>query len=155
MNRRLEQFLKAENISQSQFADNIGVARGSVSHILAGRNKPGFDFLLNMAKAYPSLNLDWLITGKGRMYGGGKTPSTLFDEEDGWQQTRPQGLPIAEAVSITTQQRQPEEEKVPQEGGPSKAIASVDITQCSENKRDISKIVVFFEDNTYQEFRKL
>ena len=62
MNRRLQQFLRAENISQSQFADTIGVARASVSHILAGRNKPGFDFLLAMSKHYPSLNLEWLIT---------------------------------------------------------------------------------------------
>ena len=50
MNTRLQQFLSAENISQSQFADTIGVARASVSHILAGRNKPGFDFLVGMSQ---------------------------------------------------------------------------------------------------------
>ena len=68
MNTRLQQFLGAENISQSQFADSIGVARASVSHILAGRNRPGFDFIEQMALHFPSLSLDWLITGKGRMY---------------------------------------------------------------------------------------
>ena len=45
MNIRLQQFLSAENLSQAQFADIIGVARASVSHIIAGRNKPGFDFI--------------------------------------------------------------------------------------------------------------
>ena len=40
MNRRLLQFLAAENISQAAFADKIHVARASVSHILKGRNKP-------------------------------------------------------------------------------------------------------------------
>ncbi len=68
MNSRLVRFLEAENISQSQFADSIGVARASISHIIAGRNKPGFDFLEKMASCYPSLNIEWLITGKGRMY---------------------------------------------------------------------------------------
>lgn len=68
MNGRLVRFLEAENISQSQFADSIGVARASISHIIAGRNKPGFDFLEKMASCYPSLNIEWLITGKGRMY---------------------------------------------------------------------------------------
>lgn len=68
MNTRLQQFLTAENISQSQFADSIGVARASISHILSGRNKPGFDFLESTARRYPSLNLEWLITGNGRMY---------------------------------------------------------------------------------------
>ena len=77
MNKRLEQFLKAENISQSQFADTIGVARANISHIIAGRNKPGFDFLQRMSKHYPSLNLEWLITGKGRMF---NTKNLLFDQ---------------------------------------------------------------------------
>ena len=68
MNRRLQKFLDAENVSQSQFADSINVARASVSHIIAGRNKPGFDFVEKMARAYPMLNVEWLITGKGKMY---------------------------------------------------------------------------------------
>ena len=68
MNDRLQQFLSAENINQAQFADNIGVARASVSHILAGRNKPGYDFILNMMKRYPDLNVEWLLTGVGKMY---------------------------------------------------------------------------------------
>lgn len=70
MNKRLQQFLTVENITQSQFAERIGVAKASVSHILAGRNRPGFDFIESMANYYPSLNLEWLITGKGKMFKG-------------------------------------------------------------------------------------
>jgi len=68
MNSRLLQFLAAENISQSQFADTIGVARASVSHIIAGRNRPGYDFITSVMKHYPSLNVEWLLAGKGKMY---------------------------------------------------------------------------------------
>ena len=68
MNTRLQQFLGAENLSQSQFADEIGVARASVSHILAGRNKPGYEFLTGIMMRYPNLNMEWLLLGKGRMY---------------------------------------------------------------------------------------
>ncbi len=68
MNRRLLQFLQARNISQTQLADTLSVARGSVSHILSGRNKPGYDFLESLLLHYPELNLDWLLTGKGEMY---------------------------------------------------------------------------------------
>ncbi|MBR4775589.1 MAG: helix-turn-helix transcriptional regulator [Bacteroidales bacterium] len=70
MNRRLLQFLQAENITQAQLADTLSVARGSVSHILAGRNRPGYDFLESLLLHYPSLNLDWLMTGRGKMYRG-------------------------------------------------------------------------------------
>ncbi len=62
------QFLQAENITQSQFADTLSVARGSVSNILSGRNKPGYEFLESLILHYPNLNLEWLMSGKGRMY---------------------------------------------------------------------------------------
>ena len=68
MNQRLQQFLSAENISQAQFADSIDVARASVSHVLAGRNKPGYDFIRSISEHYPKLSLEWLISGKGKMY---------------------------------------------------------------------------------------
>ena len=75
MNKRLQQFLSAENISQSQLADTLNVARAGVSHIIAGRNRPGFDFLESMALHYPQLSMEWLLTGKGKMY----KENTLFD----------------------------------------------------------------------------
>lgn len=62
------QFLQAENISQSQFADCLKVSRGTLSHILSGRNRPGYDFLESVMLHYPSLSIDWLMTGRGRMY---------------------------------------------------------------------------------------
>lgn len=75
MNKRLQQFLNAENISQSQLADTLDVARAGVSHIIAGRNKPGFDFLESMTLHYPQLSMEWLLTGKGKMY----KENSLFD----------------------------------------------------------------------------
>ena len=45
MRTRLQQFLQAENLSPSRFADQIGIQRSGMSHILSGRNKPGFDFI--------------------------------------------------------------------------------------------------------------
>ena len=75
MNKRLQQFLSAEGITQSEFADRLGVARASISHILAGRNKPGFDFLQSLLKHYPTLSIEWLISGKGKMYQSAAKPS--------------------------------------------------------------------------------
>ncbi|MBO4743698.1 MAG: helix-turn-helix transcriptional regulator [Bacteroidales bacterium] len=109
MNDRLQKFLAAENISQSQLADTLGVARASISHIISGRNKPGFDFLESMAVNFPALSIEWLITGKGKMYRGG---DPLSAEENA------SGL-----FSLS----------------------------CPADK--IDRIVVFFSDGTYKEFR--
>lgn len=142
MNKRLEQFLKAENISQSQFADSIGVARASVSHILAGRNKPGFDFLVNMSRQYPALNLEWLITGKGKMFSGG-TGSTLFDDDENPAISAPQT-----GVQENTQTAKAAQEK------PEPKASTIDVsTQIFDTKRNVSKIIIFFDDNTYQELK--
>jgi transcriptional regulator with XRE-family HTH domain len=68
MNDRILKFLAAENISATLFADNIGVQRSGVSHILSGRNKPSFDFIEKLMRTYPKLSADWLILGSGSMY---------------------------------------------------------------------------------------
>ena len=83
MNGRLQRFLEAENISQSQFAESIGVARAGISHIIAGRNKPGFDFIERMARKYPALNIEWLVTGRGRMYKQNQENDALQPENGG------------------------------------------------------------------------
>ena len=146
MNKRLEQFLRAENISQAQFADSIGVARASVSHILAGRNKPGFDFLLSMSRQYPALNLEWLITGKGKMFNSGTAPATLFDDES--------------SPKTDTAQQAREKTQTPQaadknsQSSPIPEAITKDIpVQLSDTKRNVSKIIIFFDDNTYQELK--
>jgi transcriptional regulator with XRE-family HTH domain len=120
MNRRLLQFLQAENITQTQLADTLSVARGSVSNILAGRNKPGYDFLESLILHYPNLNLEWLLSGKGKMY---------HENEN--------GMPI---------------ESTPQQDEP----VQLDLfsLQSPANNREISRIMVFFTDKTFQEFRQ-
>ena len=101
MNRRLLQFLQAENITQAQFADTLSVARGSVSHILAGRNKPGYDFLESLLLHYPSLNLDWLMTGKGRMYRDEVAPDAAEGGQDTLFATLKAPLPARQIDRIT------------------------------------------------------
>ena len=105
MNQRLQQFLDAENISPSAFADNMEITRASVSHLLSGRNRPGFDFLERLSYRYPDLSLEWLITGHGRMY-------------------------------------KEQEEKVPEASQ----------TPIMPPPRKVSRILVFYDDNTFEEF---
>ena len=146
MNKRLQQFLAAENISQAQFADTIGVARASISHILAGRNKPGFDFIESTARHFPALNLEWLITGRGRMYNGTKTASDA-----------PAGpispLPAASDDSLFAEpeyRTEPPSSPLPE---PQKTFSnSLDrITQSIDNQKTITKVIIYYSDNTFQE----
>lgn len=181
MNTRLKQFLTAENISQSQFADTLGVARASISHILSGRNKPGFDFLASLARHYPSLNLTWLITGRGRMYGNSQQPAETYfavtsaasapqdeltddaispseDENGLFADLSPEisdsrgtteGWPAGNAPAGRRQEagavRTGSGAAGTRERGPQEYSAPA--------ARRISRVVVFFDDNTYQELK--
>ncbi len=68
MNRRLQQFLELENLSPARLADILEVQRSGMSHLLSGRNKPGYDFILKLLTKFPQLSADWFITGKGKPY---------------------------------------------------------------------------------------
>lgn len=68
MNERVQLILKTKNISASKFADEIGVQRSSISHIISGRNNPSLDFIQKILTRFPDINSNWLIFGKGGMY---------------------------------------------------------------------------------------
>ena len=62
---RLQQIIDFYSLSASAFADEIGVQRSSISHILSGRNKPSLDFVMKILSSFPEVDLYWLLNGKG------------------------------------------------------------------------------------------
>ena len=68
MKERILEFLRIENRSSAQFAEEIGVQPSSISHIISGRNNPSLDFVIKMLTKYPDISSDWLLFGKGQMY---------------------------------------------------------------------------------------
>ena len=157
MNTRLQQFLGAENLSQSQFADEIGVARASVSHILAGRNKPGYEFLTGIMMRYPNLNMEWLLLGKGRMY---KDARPALQDPVAPQAAVPAVTPAAEPedapadlFSTARESHISPETSLPQVEKPATPPSEPlpDVAQSADNQRKISKIIVFYDDYSFQE----
>ena len=67
MKDQLHRLMEAEGLSPAKFADEIGVQRSSISHIISGRNKPSYDFLIKVLKRFRGINAEWLLTGSGSM----------------------------------------------------------------------------------------
>lgn len=63
--KRLEFIMEHFGFNASSFADKIGVQRSSISHLLAGRNKPSLDFIMKILNLFPELNLYWVLDGSG------------------------------------------------------------------------------------------
>lgn len=68
MREKLLDLMQSEGPRSSQLADMLGINPAGISHILAGRNKPGFDLLQKILRRFPQINPDWLILDSGPMY---------------------------------------------------------------------------------------
>ncbi|MCI5580568.1 MAG: helix-turn-helix domain-containing protein [Phocaeicola plebeius] len=67
MKDRIYSIMQKEGLTNAEFADKIGISTSSLSHIFSGRNKPSLDVVMRIQKAYPSINLNWLLYGEGDM----------------------------------------------------------------------------------------
>lgn len=67
MNERLALIIKAKDITPAQLADELGVQRSGISHILNGRNNPSLDFVQKLLKLYPDISTQWFLYGEGPM----------------------------------------------------------------------------------------
>jgi len=64
---RILLILQIKNLSSSKFAEEIGVQRSGISHIISGRNKPSLEFVQKLLNRFPDISAEWLISGKGEM----------------------------------------------------------------------------------------
>ncbi len=67
MKERLAKFIKNQGLTASKFAEIMEIPPSNVSHLLSGRNNPGFEFMNKMIVRFPDVNPDWLIAGNGPM----------------------------------------------------------------------------------------
>ncbi|MFC2347385.1 MAG: helix-turn-helix domain-containing protein [Bacteroides sp.] len=75
--QRIATLIESLGMKTADFADKVGIQKSAVSHLIGGRNKPSFEVIGSMLQAFPELNPDWLILGKGDMWRKVETvPST-------------------------------------------------------------------------------
>jgi transcriptional regulator with XRE-family HTH domain len=131
MKDRLLKIIKNYNLTSSRFADELGVQRSGISHILSGRNQPSYDFIVKLLKRYPEIDPDWLLVGKGRMYRSpasekaGAEPDLFNSTEVGYTPDIP-----AESPEMTERSKP--------------AIVT--------NVTDIQQIVIFYPDGTFKPY---
>jgi len=68
MLERIKIWMNKINISQTNLAENIGVNKATISHIMSGRNKPSIDFFIKLKEYYTDLDLNWIISGQKTPY---------------------------------------------------------------------------------------
>jgi transcriptional regulator with XRE-family HTH domain len=146
MKDRIKSIIERENLTSKQFADKCDIQVSNVSHLLSGRSKPNLDTIGKIINAFPSLNTEWLITGKLPMYKYEKACDvTLFDsllESNSKNEfSEPQNTPFVD--------ENPSKQSVNQVVTPTTVIKEI-VKEIPPKK--IERIVVYYNDNTYESF---
>lgn len=68
LNKRIKEIIKTENMSDTQFANKIGVPQTTVSNIFKRDSDVKCSLLHKILDVYPCISPDWLLRGNGEMY---------------------------------------------------------------------------------------
>jgi len=141
MKERLLEFLRTENKSSAQFAEEIGVQPSGISHILSGRNNPSLDFVVKMLEKYQYLSTDWLLFGKGTMYKD-EQMKTLFDDESIIDRKPDTGSVLDEPDKHIKESSLTEKDTL--------RFNSSDVEK--KGRTSVSRIVMFYDDRCFEEY---
>lgn len=170
LNDKIKLILAGKNLSPSLFADEIGIQRSSMSHILAGRNKPSLDIVQKIVKRFPELGTNWILDEEDvpltnehaererplqypSMRG---TKSNVAQSALPGSKTEPgQGnsrmpfnneKPNEEKLSLQSDKDEPHQA----EAGNIAPIMSAPATSAKK----VDKVIIFYSDGTFEEFKK-
>lgn len=137
ISERFKYIMKLNQLSASAFAEEIGVQRSSISHVLSGRNKPSLEFIQKVLNRFPKVDANWLINGSTNM----QQKSIKGEGED--LNDREQTQEIKEDHEKQQQAKESLTENIVRSEDP--ATYGV--------RKEIERIVVFYSDQTFKEFK--
>ena len=133
MDKKLRILMQNEKLTASKLAEVLEIKPAAISHILSGRNKPGYELICKIVTRFPHINPYWLLGDAQDMLNTNvqnttsdnheSLSGTLFDFDNQKSET-------TEQINTVT----PE---------------AVPIFYSSE----IEKIVIIYRDKTFEELR--
>jgi transcriptional regulator with XRE-family HTH domain len=162
MVNRIQEILNRYNLTSARFADTLEVPRSTISHILSERNKPSLEFIQKVLDHYPDIDTDWLIKGEGSIFGKERD---LFSEID--KPSNPTRLdaqdpkilyPSEKKASQATDTNQEKYTNLREESDAETIPEEFEKQEIKpletkiETSRKIVRIVMFYHDNTFDEY---
>ena len=136
---RIKKVAQEYGLTSTAFADQVEVPRPVISHIFSGRNRASLEVMQKVGIAFPEVDLGWLVYGKGQMLK--KVAKEVPPEED---------------IVVAASEKLLPEIKVERLGAglvsePPKPDQTGKLPEVN-SKREVRKIVYFYEDNSFEEF---
>lgn len=146
MQERFKQLLEEKGLTATKFAALIKVNASAMSHILNGRSKPGFDVLDKIAQAFPDVNLNWLISGKGELFN--ITPDKEKRTEVAVQKS------LFETTGTEKQKKAADNSQSSVKPAPAIEAEVAEALIQSPVTKEIKRIILFFSDGSFEDYSK-
>lgn len=143
MKDRIAHIIKAESLTNLQFAQLLDISPASVTHLLSGRNNPSLDFVVRIAQKFPHYNLRWLILGDGPIYNNGNDTNIGLRQANTPELFPSEHKTTEDATRLST----PNNQITTKTGNPSYSANR-------ENSPAQQTLIVCLPDGTYREYTK-
>ncbi len=148
---RLKMIMEREKLTTGAFAESIGVAQATISHILRERNKyPSTEVILRLHQRYSDINLEWLLTGEGEMSNGTSSPAAASPDSNYPLFTVDAGNPSDDGTHKT--ENRGETTSATPQNSPNNIVRQ-EVVYKEKSVKKITEIRIFFDDNTYEIFK--
>lgn len=157
MKDRIRQLMETQNMTQQTFASYIGMSSANLSNIFTGRTKPTLNTVEAIRSKFPNINIDWLMFGNGTMFIETQTEvdsSSTLQEQSNGEQTFDFG-DFDSVDKMGTSDSLKTEENTDTKHRTRHQVAQpvqTDIVCKDTDRRKITEIRVFFDDQTWESF---
>jgi DNA-binding XRE family transcriptional regulator len=155
MKERIIQIMNTEGLFPSKFAEEIGIQRAAMSHIISERNKPSLDVIMKILERFSYINPDWLLSGTGDMKRN-TSQNRVSSEPDLFTNVSP---PRPHDKKVTDYQKEhsqvPVSKKPVSSNQPAPGHATIKgvFTSMETPVKRITRIMIFYSDNTFETFQ--
>jgi len=155
---RIEKVMQLEGMNSAVFAAAINIQGSTLSHILNGRNNPSLSVLQSILNRFPTISPEWLIMGQGPIERASKQSQapTLFDSIDESStksiSSEQKNDEKSDSTFSTIQHKAAVVPEIPAQATQEQARPPF-IPQIEQGSKTVRKIIVYYTDNTFQEFQ--
>ena len=150
MREKLLKLMRSEKLSSSRLAEMLEIQPSSISHILSGRNKPSFDFLVKILRRFPTLNPDWLLLDAEQMYRSSDNLEQRLGNTS-QKESQPQHSATTNMDQLSSgREVSTEQPKENSTNRPMQNIGSLPV-QAKPNA-DIERVIVLYSDKSFEAF---
>ncbi len=170
---RIKELMEDKSLTSKNLAAAIGVQASTFSHYFSGRNSPSAKVVNKILATYPEINSDWLLRGIGPKYNTSTMPdnaatSTAAPSNSGHEPSSEYNLfaqkPVEQPVnpektaantfvnSLFGQQNSPDTVSISVKHGEEPHTIIREVVKQVPSKI-ITRIVVYYSDNTYEDFQ--